>query len=686
MAASDSIDGSNQSARQTQSRVAPVADLRNNTSSQNLGLDHMFSLMAEDIVLAHAPSHVSMPEGQPSQISARATIATWEETHKQLRILGFKPEHDDPWALLGLTKLEGPTPDVGDINSRLRTGRQLASLCSNPCDIIHAQAFVGKLGLSARTCLETLPAVLRERKKLEKVSCGWRWMEVCPDLLAYLCKEFGCDGWKMGLHMTNLYDFNLAQFSPHILPLSEAAQVYRWLHSPPATVASTLQGMADRKLILWAPTDTGRLNVLLNEIAKLGKSGAHGLNIVLVVPYEPMPGCDSVDLIQELWTHPLLQKKYAPMIKAVKFLTQPMRCTFTGPVGPLHHLKSLALFRLSTEGVITPPVVISWKTKLLDRDLGHTIMVDIPMQHVMEVSAIVLQAQLPGLLGWDANRRSPAHVAGAPRQVLCGYFSASDVCMIDIALFVKSLRLSIPHDSVHVGSHFLFTDETSFVIEFGEVCSLVAYMDLIQESVLVSRKKALITTMHPKNSFEPILTSQMRAEPLSAVSCIRFRKALDVPNSVWIKPALTDDQVAKARQQASIQKKTPKDKLSATLLTHLRIEGLPHVGHISVCQELMQKVCIAASLSLVQASQANPDPNEWAISYRGDGSFAQQIAVQLTSEDSLRALIMSVHGSGVRVAGRNLAVEVRSAHPDASCAGLSAGNLVHCAGPGGQRL
>jgi hypothetical protein len=254
---------------------------------------------------------------------------------------------------------------------------------------------------------------------------------------------------------------------------------------------------------------------------------------------------------------------------------------------------------------------------------------------------------------------------------------------MDLALVVRAIRAQIHYEHVHVGSQDPFGDETSLIFEFGDCQALEAYKDHIHESIIVSKKKAIVTMLAPKDLIEPILTLQMKEAPLEGVSCIRFRKALNLPNNIWLKPVMTDLQVDRARQQASVAKKLLKDQVAASLLTRLRVEGLPQVEHIAICWELMQKVCEAAVLPLTPSSGGTLGLNEWAIDYRADGTFAQQVSVQLASEAALKALIMNVHGCGVRVAGRNLAVEVRAIHVKAEYAGMSACSIVSSVRPPG---
>ena len=104
----------------------------------------------------------------------------------------------------------------------------------------------------------------------------------------------------------------------------------------------------------------------------------------------------------------------------------------------------------------------------------------------------------------------------------------------------------------------------------------------------------------------------------------------------------------------------------------------------------MKKVSEVSSTPLSFSGIAIPGVNEWSICYKADGSFAQQLVVQLASIEAVKSLIVHTNGSGIRVGGRNLTVEIRSIHPDACTAGFSAENFIdnNAAGgdPGGQCL
>ena len=183
--------------------------------------------------------------------------------------------------------------------------------------------------------------------------------------------------------------------------------------------------------------------------------------------------------------------------------------------------------------------------------------------------------------------------------------------------------------------------------------------------------------------WQTLLTAQMKENSQKAISAIRFRHAVNVKNPIWVKPALLDEQIQKDRGRKAISKQSPCEQAKEVLYTTIKVEGLPAVDHVTTCQALMQKITEATQIAFTNKTEGPPKDNEWVIEYRRDGSFAQRISTQLPDENSLTTLIRLTHGSGVKVGGRNLSVEICSLHPQVTTAGVAAGNLVHAAGPTG---
>ena len=164
-------------------------------------------------------------------------------------------------------------------------------------------------------------------------------------------------------------------------------------------------------------------------------------------------------------------------------------------------------------------------------------------------------------------------------------------------------------------------------------------------------------------------------------------------SQLWVKPQLLDDTMQENKQKAINAKKPASEQERVLLHANIRVLGLPQVEHVGTCEGIMAKVAEATKLPLTKTTNVIPGTNEWAICFKANGEFAQRISIQVESEAALRSLIAHVHGSGIRINGHDLVVEVRSLSSYFCLAGQDAKNVIappqsltdQFAG-GGQRL
>ena len=159
--------------------LAPVANNETYVGSSGVSLGHYFSLLAEDIVLNHMPYHVQ-DGSQGGPLLPKDMVNSWELTKAQLATLGYRPDREDPWAILGIQRMEGPTPTSDMIANRARCGKQIVQLCSGARapndDTATAQVFANKLQCAAHACLQSLSTVPRDRKHQPRppmIGGGW---------------------------------------------------------------------------------------------------------------------------------------------------------------------------------------------------------------------------------------------------------------------------------------------------------------------------------------------------------------------------------------------------------------------------------------------------------------------------------------------------------------------------------
>ena len=107
-------------------------------------------------------------------------------------------------------------------------------------------------------------------------------------------------------------------------------------------------------------------------------------------------------------------------------------------------------------------------------------------------------------------------------------------------------------------------------------------------------------------------------------------------STVWLLPLLLQDDLQNLRQQASLERRPVNEQQIMSLHTQLRIQGLPHVEHPMLCEDLMNKISQVIQIPLNKATGITPGANEWVVCYLTGGEFAQKIALQLENEEALK--------------------------------------------------
>ena len=131
--------------------------------------------------------------------------------------------------------------------------------------------------------------------------------------------------------------------------------------------------------------------------------------LVLMVPYDPYPGIDSMELLQGLWYHPLLHRNRAHWVKAISLFAQLIHCVLTGAAGPRQVDKALAIFTLAGPGFATE-VHLSSRKPTLTIPTGPVLLLDGPSEDLIMAQRAIHQARL-GYCGWKAHCAASPHLS-----------------------------------------------------------------------------------------------------------------------------------------------------------------------------------------------------------------------------------------------------------------------------------
>ena len=597
-------------------------------------------------------------------LHARSELQDWKTIKETMKALAFNLSAADPWQLLGVTKYEGPSPTIDLIERRAHLASLFASVRYNttlPSSDFQELETLERIAEEARQrCMAELPQILRQRKKTQK-KLILRWLETSPDFLNYIHARNVAEPQplQVALSLSNLQDLPPHDYE-HAVQIPKAREWYSDLYLGGDRTETVLRNFQGSGIIMWAPSENDVLNKLTAAFQKYVLSPGAQCTLKLLVSYEPLPGCISAEQILDLWWCPLLSDKWKSLLRNIEFFRQPTRCVFTGQLGPMHHIKSLALFTLSAEPLPLHSSVTSWRPNLIEEANCPAIVLDCDAQDQLMIHKALLGAELPGLLRWDGPRRSLGTTASQKRICFTGFFDPSIVSELDIRLYIMILRSREALNLSFIGNRALYANQASMLVEFRLPLTCMKCRDLCEEIVLVSPKLAAIMTSKPAAEWASRLTKIAKEDPSAMIDKVRFRTSRH-GGRPWAKPQT----LRPPKQHAGRDEE---------LCVSLSVQNFNSMDPNRSLESILQRIGETLGASLQKCEHGMPlKPFHWRAIYRDDGAWAGNITIMCRSATDIQSLVHRIHGCGIVSAGVCSVIEVVNMPPSlvAACSQVS---------------
>jgi len=271
----------------------------------------MLSQFVNNEILTHLPLIQAAVGVHPQDASAALQFPQdWAGLRGILHKLAFDVDAADIWRRLGLAALDGPAPSAAVIGSRVRLGKLICDMAlktgwADDCKRA-ARAAGDSLQAAAEACTADLDSVLAARRRYNI----WK----LP-----LHKELGAKALRL-LRRDAIGGAEdvLTQWS-NIAALGDVS-------ADSVAITRRLAGLAEkgdprlwdelagRRVVLWAPTDSGALGRLLSAFLKRADPQNRPLTLRLSAPIALFPGMATLAQVEALWWHPLLSQKWSTTI------------------------------------------------------------------------------------------------------------------------------------------------------------------------------------------------------------------------------------------------------------------------------------------------------------------------------------------------------------------------------------
>jgi len=246
------------------------------------------------------------------------------------------------------------------------------------------------------------------------------------------------------------------------------------------------------------------------------------------------------------------------------------------------------------------------------------------------------------------------------RAIIVGYFDQQFVSSLDMLGIARLLKSMPQFRHALIGPEALFGNPHALIMDLGDIRCLQDCHNMLNEIVMVSPTRAIISTQHTAGEWEQILTAQFHQDPKAGIKGIRYRQG-SFGGKAFAKPGVLAVQADNARTRQRLERAPREVRERELLSSSLYIAGLPSTQRADVVQKIICKVGDIIDISATPCDGEILSPGEWKMGE--DSRDGGEIHFQLKDQGEYLKLLSCLHGAGVEVNGHHLSIEVRSIQP-----------------------
>ena len=630
-----------------------------------------FSELVEEELLTfgfNAPEN-SAPK---AKVARWSELVDWQTAKTSMQALGLEMEAEDPFTRIGLSPaFQNLSPDMLERRRRLLeiVDGAMKAHKWNEEDCRSACTFMKTIDQAVDSCHTLLPELIKKSTKKKKASGQSSgiavWQEPSSLVFEFALKRQG--NATCALHLSNLQRFPLTSLCntlnpgtgmPKVLPIDGARELYTKLSQAQVRVEEALGQYKDGHLTIWAPDNHDQIPRIIGGVNKLYTERGYQIQLTMLVPFVPLPGCHSAEHILDVWSHPLLHHKYSSVVKEVCFIREPSRCVFTRDNNPYHAVKNLVAITVAANPSNTQLGTLSMRSMLLDvPGGGDEILVDVQTKYAAEVLLSLNRAGavVPGApTHWRMQERSRGNTRTQPRTSIVGEIVR--VTTLEAKAIINSIKAYFGDQRIIIGRSSMFADRSTIVAE-GSIEQFTSLGPVISECVIVSPHKALMT---PSASAD-VCSRWLTDDDMMRSLCLRYRKSSPLKGGFFARPKDLACHLHAERHNAYAARQGGELAALLALQVHIEVLGLDAGLYEDVAARVITKIAEETS-TVLQESHDQDEPlkgGEWRKVLR-NGGWTGKIILQCKCVDDMTSLYGIAHGRGVCVGGMQHAIHITS--------------------------
>jgi hypothetical protein len=592
------------------------------------------------------------------------TAADPEDLESYLRSLAYTPGHSDPFRVLGLFEIDGPTPTEEHIEKRRRFATMVLEHFGGTVLNPEVQRMVDGINGAAELCISRLPDILAQRKALKGLNKSTpRWLELLPDSLHFIRNLSHISTTQPLLVATQLSNIshptkqntdtsNISLNRHHTLAtIQEARTLYTKLSSPPNIINAAIESL-QQPTITWAPDSPEQCAKIAAAFRAMRLKGKGPEALIMLIPIDSIPTCNDPTKIMDLWSHPLTTNRFRDVVEDISISSPAHNIITTGRTSPQQVQKDLVIITLRPNHTQSPPQMINWKPYFFSIAQPLTIWIDCQETYKWQIYHIVDDLQLPGLASIDHPRPSRGTTTRAGFSNIKLHFNDAVGSQLQQQAISTFIQRQLSQFAPIIGTQSLLTDNNTKLLDIPTPTALEHVKHLTTGCVLVSPKLAVVQSDATCDAWATCLTNAWHNNPTTAPTKLRYRPSHPARNKTYAEIQATKEQIQATKARAGHDTITPTldkpETLRATITTQVDVEGdlktwLP---------TFMQCISSQSGVQLVQHEGEEGLPaNHWKPIYSYEGGWTGKIVVQLAEHGQLTALHRATSDTALNIHG-----------------------------------
>ena len=631
--------------------------------------EHMELLMVEDsdIIAAHRQVHTHLPVPDITAISTTDATTTVTQLRDFLRACAFDPTSSSPYAALGYSELDGPLPTRVTLERRFRFAEQVTRHFTTDDNHADLETLLLPLQVACDRCIDHLPDMERKRKLIKGApKTTPHWLELGPEALESLV-DFRLSGTASPPHLATQLSNVLHQDwrqTHQVIDVQTTRLLYGKLNgSTPAVMEQTLSDMTT-PTITWCP-DPSQAPKVAATFQQLQAQGRGPTRLGLLATFDAYPGCTEARHLLDLWQHPLLSYKWRETIVAVDLVHPPALVVVTGPSGPLHVRKGIAIITLGTAATPAIPRLLGWADTYFIHSTHQTIWLDMPHIFRWQVYGLIASFQLPGFLTADKPRPSLGNRSTDQRSNIKVHFDnrMGNALMQDV--ISGWLRKTLAPYTAIVGLQSTMSSDTAKLLDISSTTGAYLLSDLASSTIIVSPRLALVDSTTEHKTWEGRMTTLWNRDPTNTGLRLRLRDSHPSRSKKCAEVGATREQIQSASCRRGHEEVEPTTEKPETLRAFLDVPVNTEAQLSTWLPRLMQQISTDSQVRLSHhTDEQGMAMNSWREVCNFEGAWTGRILIQCSRKEELFQIHRLIHHKGITIQGHTTTASLLSHYID----------------------